>query len=279
MGTYKDWLAHYGIQGMHWGERNGPPYPLGTSQLSSKERRLYKKKARQYTKQLNKLDQERAENKYKLSVLENKTVGLHNDSRYKDKNNSTEDEIERLKRRITMGADETQALLDEIGGEGIYDIKERITARNVDMAVGLLSSKYTYGLGVNYKITLDKNASKHVMPENNDDSDYVKEINRVRSMAKTDEEKDSRLADIDKKAKEGYYNKKNVNHGRSQYEIDSKLSRAKNNDSWELTFLEFTQNATKMPEAQMLKEYKEYLTDYDKWMDKVRNGGLRKYEE
>ena len=31
-------LYHYGIPGQRWGVQNGPPYPLGTKQLSSRER-------------------------------------------------------------------------------------------------------------------------------------------------------------------------------------------------------------------------------------------------
>lgn len=32
------YLAHHGIAGQKWGEKNGPPYPLKTSQKSSKEK-------------------------------------------------------------------------------------------------------------------------------------------------------------------------------------------------------------------------------------------------
>lgn len=31
------WLAHHGIKGQKWGERNGPPYPLNPSEDYSKE--------------------------------------------------------------------------------------------------------------------------------------------------------------------------------------------------------------------------------------------------
>lgn len=34
-----NYLAHHGIQGMHWGVRNGPPYPLSSNQMSSSERK------------------------------------------------------------------------------------------------------------------------------------------------------------------------------------------------------------------------------------------------
>ena len=36
--TYDEYLAHHGILGMRWGKRNGPPYPLTSGQMSSKER-------------------------------------------------------------------------------------------------------------------------------------------------------------------------------------------------------------------------------------------------
>lgn len=46
-----DWrdyhLAHHGIDGMHWGQSNGPPYPLHSEQLSSAERRAEKYRSKE----------------------------------------------------------------------------------------------------------------------------------------------------------------------------------------------------------------------------------------
>ena len=36
--TYNNYLQHHGILGMHWGKKNGPPYPLGYSDHSSAEK-------------------------------------------------------------------------------------------------------------------------------------------------------------------------------------------------------------------------------------------------
>ena len=36
--TYDEYLAHHGILGMRWGKKNGPPYPLNSSQMTPKER-------------------------------------------------------------------------------------------------------------------------------------------------------------------------------------------------------------------------------------------------
>ena len=36
--TYEEYLAHHGIEGMRWGKRNGPPYPLNASQMTPREK-------------------------------------------------------------------------------------------------------------------------------------------------------------------------------------------------------------------------------------------------
>lgn len=46
------YLAHYGVKGMHWGVRNGPPYPIESKFSSPKElsAKMRKLKYREYTK-------------------------------------------------------------------------------------------------------------------------------------------------------------------------------------------------------------------------------------
>lgn len=35
----KGYLQHHGILGMHWGDRNGPPYPLSPGDHSASEKK------------------------------------------------------------------------------------------------------------------------------------------------------------------------------------------------------------------------------------------------
>lgn len=39
MDSYEDYLQHWGILGMKWGQRNGPPYPLNSRQMNASERK------------------------------------------------------------------------------------------------------------------------------------------------------------------------------------------------------------------------------------------------
>lgn len=67
-----DYIEHFGILGMHWGQRNGPPYPLGSDKSTG--RRLKKsegKIARKRRKALKKARKTRARN-LKIRTLEKK---------------------------------------------------------------------------------------------------------------------------------------------------------------------------------------------------------------
>lgn len=47
METYNDWLEHFGIPGMHWGDRNGPPYPLNKTKVQKLRERRKKLKEKE----------------------------------------------------------------------------------------------------------------------------------------------------------------------------------------------------------------------------------------
>lgn len=55
--TNSDELYHHGIKGQQWGIQNGPPYPLSAAD--------HKKVAKSATKELNRIDQEISQNKYR----------------------------------------------------------------------------------------------------------------------------------------------------------------------------------------------------------------------
>ena len=52
MESWKEELYHHGILGMKWGVRNGPPYPLDTSQYSGKEKKLAEYANKEVKKQM-----------------------------------------------------------------------------------------------------------------------------------------------------------------------------------------------------------------------------------
>lgn len=46
-----DYIAHHGVEGMTWGKRNGPPYPLdGSGKAALKKQKVEKKKAEKLAK-------------------------------------------------------------------------------------------------------------------------------------------------------------------------------------------------------------------------------------
>ena len=58
-----DFLAHEGVQGMKWGQRNGPPYPLSRKQASAAEKKAgFKQSKFAQTGSTKKVDNRRKEN-------------------------------------------------------------------------------------------------------------------------------------------------------------------------------------------------------------------------
>lgn len=98
-------------------------------------------------------------------------------------------------------------------------------------------------------------------------SRYADEIVRIRNTAKTDEEKDTKLRELDEKvaAKKEWKQKE--------------LNLAKKEDTYLLDFLEVVQNY-KIPKNVKIKEYEKYLdSGYTEYLESGFRDRLKKYEE
>ncbi len=148
--SYQDWLQHYGIPGMKWGQKNGPPYPLGASQYSYKER---KERARAYNKELRsarsyefkKADAKvrRAEAKYqeeKDKIITRSRDEYSRDYKLKNleekyKQQMSSQEMEEARRIIEKGHEKTKEILSRADKEGGFDLKTstRLTQYGIDV--------------------------------------------------------------------------------------------------------------------------------------------------
>lgn len=78
--TYDEYLAHHGIIGMRWGKRNGPPYPLKRSQMSSAEKRNASQKS---VEEMSDEELNRALNRLRKESEYKKLINPKNDSEVK----------------------------------------------------------------------------------------------------------------------------------------------------------------------------------------------------
>ena len=98
-------------------------------------------------------------------------------------------------------------------------------------------------------------------------SRYADEIVRIRNTAKTDEDKDTKLRELDEKvAAEKEWKQKELN-------------LAKKEDTYLLDFLEVVQNY-KIPKNVKIKEYEKYIdSGYTEYLESGFRDRLKKYEE
>ena len=246
METYSDWLAHHGIPGMHWGERNGPPYPLRPMQYTKEELKEKRKAASGYNKELRK-----AQNiKYRFAdITKRRKEAAHERqlARIENSNKTDEDkqaDFESLIRKynndkryqkavdtVERGNQKVIEILNRAQDEGGLSLKETkmyaikpyaSTAVSVaqiaggiyaNMAVSTIMSMVDHVRIKNgddplfldegtdkYRVKVDKQYKSKVQEnEKSKNSDYGKELKNIYDTAKTDEEKDRQIRELDKK--------------------------------------------------------------------------------
>lgn len=102
METYSNYLEHHGILGQKWGKKNGPPYPLSSEQMTSRELRKNQKRnyielKKAYKKQKNNpatrgYNQEKTFSSVPFRAVKDRYIQLEND-RYRN----TTDKLKKVK--------------------------------------------------------------------------------------------------------------------------------------------------------------------------------------
>lgn len=171
----QNYLAHHGILGQRWHKRNGPPYPLdaGDHSKSEKEagykkslgggrneemydRKTRKRAAKEATKDLNRNDQEMAENRYKFNQAKKKydkysakmlkaKEGSKKKEKYASKSLDAYLDSEEAREAIDKGQDRAREILGYLEENG-YNVKTRDTMRSVARGENLVKSMLLTGL-------------------------------------------------------------------------------------------------------------------------------------
>ena len=98
---YRNYLQHHGIKGMHWGEQNGPPYPLSTKVHNMVVRGKQKRAAKRREKILNdpkKLYKHRKE--FTKEEIDSALAKMESSERVRGKIRPTKGQLKRAQKKI-----------------------------------------------------------------------------------------------------------------------------------------------------------------------------------
>lgn len=105
-------LYHHGVEGMSWGKRNGPPYPLNVEGRASLRKQILRKKKKQQADDVKKYsgmsDEEKTEAKQKAIRTGNIREA------YSNRNEYTDQELQAVRNRFRLNQEVSQLAKENI---------------------------------------------------------------------------------------------------------------------------------------------------------------------
>lgn len=105
-------LYHHGVEGMSWGKRNGPPYPLNVEGRASLRKQILRKKKKQKTDDVKRYsdmsDEEKTEAKQKAIRTGNIREAYSNRNEYSDQ------ELQAVRNRFRLNQEVSQLARENI---------------------------------------------------------------------------------------------------------------------------------------------------------------------
>lgn len=157
-------LYHHGILGMHWGKKNGPPYPLGAGDHSASEKKagwrksLKEKKrvAKEYTKEINRLSSQQADAGANAAHTYNKAANSKEKyDREVRKHGENSSKARQLKREFDEQAKATNQYLED---------RQRIQGEIDSILKDLAEDGYsTYAAQNTYAINRGRNMAAYIL--------------------------------------------------------------------------------------------------------------------